>query len=205
MADKSAVSLFTLRCELDRDDVRDVMAASRLLTILRRSWMVACAVLVALLAELVVLLRLVISRPPGHTAFHGPVRLELVVGVACCVLLVCWSVLRVWRLSPGPQASDALARRVWQRGAHQYELSADGVTWRAPDRSLTFVPWSVFSGIRETERLFLLLDQRGRHVRGFIPKRGVGEPARVAELGRFVRGRIRAASSPPPGAATAEA
>src|SRR5260370_7675464 len=78
MADKSAVSLFTLRCELDRDDVRDVMAASRLLTILRRSWMVACAVLVALLAELVVLLRLVISRPPRHTAFPRPARLQLV-------------------------------------------------------------------------------------------------------------------------------
>ncbi len=195
MASKTAVSVFTLRCELDRDDVRDVMAASRLLTILRRSWMVACAVLVALLAELLLLLRLVISRPADHAAFHGPVRLELGVGAAFCVLLVCWSVLRVWRLSPGPQAGDALARGVWQRGPHQYELSADGVTWRAPDRSLAFVPWSVFTGMRETERLFLLLDQHGRHVRGFIPKRGIDDPVRVAELGRFVRGSIRAASS----------
>jgi hypothetical protein len=56
------------------------------------------------------------------------------------------------------------------------------------------VPWSVFTGIRETQRLFLLLDQHGRHVRGFIPKRGIDDPVHVAELGRFVRGRIRAAA-----------
>src|SRR5260370_38860376 len=110
MADKSAVSLFTLRCELDRDDVRDVMAASRLLTILRRSWMVACAVLVALLAELVVLLRLVISRPPAHTALHGPGRRELLSRVACSVPPPSWAAPPVCAPSPAPTRAAALAR-----------------------------------------------------------------------------------------------
>lgn len=94
------------------------MAASRLLTVLRRSWMVAGGVLMALLAELLVLLRLVIDRPAGHTVFHGPVRLELGIGVAFCALLVCWSALRVWRLFARPAGwRGAGPRRLAARGA----------------------------------------------------------------------------------------
>ena len=91
--------------------------------------------------------------------------------------------LRVWRLSPGRQARHALASGVWQRGIYEYKLRHDGVAWQAPDRSAVFLPWSALTGVRETGRLFLLLDQGGRHVRGFIPKTGLGDLP-DAELGQ---------------------
>jgi hypothetical protein len=195
MASEPSLASLTLRCELDTDDLRDVMAASRLLTVLRRSWIVASVVLLALLVELLLLLRMVASRPPADTALRGPVRMELAVGAVICVLLALWSAIRAWRLSPRRQAGHALARGVWQRGPHKYELAAEGVTWQAPDGSIVFLPWSVLTGVRETSRLFLLLDQRGRHVRGFIPKHGIDDPVREAEIGRFLRGRIRSVAS----------
>jgi hypothetical protein len=48
------------------------------------------------------------------------------------------------------------------------------VAWRAPDGSAVFLPWSALTGVRETGRLFLLLDQENRHVRGFVPKESSG-------------------------------
>ena len=66
------------------------------------------------------------------------------------------------------------------------------MAWRAPDGSAVFLPWSVLTGVRETGRLFLLLDLQDRHVRGFIPKAGPeGLPLGV-ELGDFIRERITA-------------
>jgi hypothetical protein len=194
MGFEPSLASLTLSCDLDAEDLRDVMAASRLLTVLRRSWIVASVVLLALLAELLLLLRMVASRPAADTAVRGPVRAELAVGAVICVLLALWSAIRVWRLSPRRQASHALARGVWQRGPHTYELAAEGVTWQAPDGSIVFLPWSVLTGIRETSRLYLLLDQRGRHVRGFIPKHGIDDPVREAEIGRYLRNRIRSAA-----------
>ena len=47
----------------------------------------------------------------------------------------------------------------------QCKLRDEGVAWKAPDGSAVFLPWSVLTGVRETERLFLLLDQGGSHVR----------------------------------------
>jgi len=107
----------------------------------------------------------------------------------------CWSALRVWRLSPGRQARQALANGVWPRGTYEYKLRHDGVAWRAPDRSAVFLPWSALAGTCETERLFLLMDAEGRTVRGFIPKTGRSDLPSEAELGRLIRERIRAAIS----------
>jgi hypothetical protein len=174
MAD--ATDTVVLRCDLGWQDVREVMAASRLLTIMRRSWLVAGIMFAALLAESIVLLRLVATRPATYSAHHGLLLGELIAGASLCALLVCWSVLRVWRLSPGHQAHHALASGLWQGGIYEYELKRDGVAWRAPDRSAAFLPWSVLTGVRETDRLFLLLDQGGRHVRGFIPKTALDDP-----------------------------
>jgi hypothetical protein len=171
------------------------MAASRLLTVLRRSWLVAGVRFAGLLAESIVLLRLVVTKPADYGAHHGPLLGELIAGVSLCALLVCWSALRVWRLSPRHQAHHALASGLWQRGTYEYELERDGVTSMAPDRSAVFLPWSVLTGVRETERLFLLLDQGGRHVRGFIPKTSLGDPRPNAELGRLIRERIRSRTS----------
>jgi hypothetical protein len=47
----------------------------------------------------------------------------------------------------------------------------------------------VLTGVRETGRLFLLLDRGGSHVRGFIPKAGLaGLPPDV--VGAMIRERI---------------
>jgi hypothetical protein len=52
------------------------------------------------------------------------------------------------------------------------------------------LPWPVLAGACETERLFLLLDQEGRNVRGFIPKTGRGDLQPDAELSSLIRERI---------------
>jgi hypothetical protein len=183
------------QCDLGWDDVREVMAESRLITFMRRSWLVAGVMFAALLAESVVLLRLVVTRPADTPVHHGLLVGELIAGAVACALLACWSALRVRRLSPARQAHHAMATGVWQPGIYEYKLSGDGVAWRAPDRSAVFLPWSVLTGIRETERLFLL-DQEGRHARGFIPKNGLGDPRNSADLGRLLRERIRPAPGP---------
>jgi hypothetical protein len=54
------------------------------------------------------------------------------------------------------------------------------MAWRAPDRSAVFLPWSALAGVRETDRMFLLLDREGRHVRGFIPKSGQDDLRRIS-------------------------
>ena len=98
----------------------------------------------------------------------------------------------MWRLSPGHQARHALASGVWQSGIHQYKLRDEGVAWKAPDGSAVFVPWSALTGVRETGRLFLLLDQEDRHVRGFIPKASPADLPPDADLGDFIQERITA-------------
>jgi hypothetical protein len=192
----AAADTIVLRCELGWAEVREVMAASRLLTLTRRSWLTAGVFFAALLAEAIVLLRFVAARPAAAYGSHrGLLMDELIAGVGLCLLLVCWSALRVWRLSPGRQARQALANGVWPRGTYEYKLRHDGVAWRAPDRSAVFLPWSALAGTCETERLFLLMDAEGRTVRGFIPKTGRSDLPSDAELGRLIRERIRAAIS----------
>jgi hypothetical protein len=66
---------------------------------------------------------------------------------------------------------------------------------KAPDGSAVFLPWSALTGVRETRRLFLLLDLQDRHVRGFIPKASPGSLPPDAELGDFIRERITAGTS----------
>jgi len=181
-----------LRCDLGWEDVREVMETSRLLTLMRRSWTIAGFMFTALLAESIVLLRVVAARPGSYGSHQGLLLGELIAAVSLCALLVGWSALRVWRLSPGHQARHALASGAWQSGIHQYKLRDEGVAWRAPDGSAVFLPWSVLTGVRETGRLFLLLDLQDRHVRGFIPKASPeGFPPDV-ELGDFIRERITA-------------
>lgn len=180
-----------LRFELGWEDLREVMAASRLLTLMRRSWLVAGVLFVALLAVSLVLLRHVATRPAAYGAHRSLLQDELIAGACLCLLLVGWSVLRVWRLSTGRQARQALANGVWPRGTYEYKLRPDGVAWRAPDGSAVFLPWSALAGMCETARLFLLMDAEGRNVRGFVPKTGRSDPYQGAELGGLIRERIR--------------
>jgi len=184
-----------LRCELGWAEVREVMAASRLLALMRRSWLVAGVLFVALLAVSLVLLRHVATRPAAYGAHRGLLQDELIAGACLCLLLVGWSALRVWRLSPGRQARQALANGVWPRGTYEYKLRRDGVAWRAPDGSAVFLPWSALAGTCETGRLFLLMDAEGRNVRGFVPKTGRSDTYPDADLGSLIRERIRSGVS----------
>jgi hypothetical protein len=195
MATAGTTAHVVLRCDLGWEDVREVMETSRLLTLMRRSWMVAGFMFTALLAESIVLLRVVSGRPAAYGSHQGSLLRELIAAVSLCALLVCWSALRVWRLSPGHQARHALASGVWQSGIHQYKLRDEGVAWKAPDGSAVFLPWSALTGARETGRLFLLLDQEDRHVRGFIPKASPGDLPPDAELGGMIREWITAGTS----------
>src|SRR5712664_278504 len=112
MAMAEAADTLVLRCELGWEDVREIMAASRLLTLMRRSWLAAGVMFAALLAESLVLLRLV-TRPAAYGAHRGLLLGELIAGASLCLLLACGSALRVWRLSSGRRARDALADGVW--------------------------------------------------------------------------------------------
>ena len=103
MAIAEAADTLVLRCELGWEEVREIMAASRLLTVMRRSWLAAGVMFAALLAESLVLLRLVVTRPAAYGAHHGLLLDELLAGASLCLLLTCWSALRAWRLSPGRQ------------------------------------------------------------------------------------------------------
>jgi hypothetical protein len=183
-----------LRCDLRWEDVREVMATSRLLTLMRRSWLVAGVMFGGLLAESIVLLHAVAARPAAYGTHYHPLLGELMAGACLSLLLFCWSAVRVWRLSPGRQAYGALASGTWQRGVYEYKFRPDGVAWRAPDRSAVFLPWSVLTGVRETKRLYILLDQGGRHVRGFVPKTGLDGPEPNPRLGQLLRERIRSAA-----------
>src|SRR5260370_15357161 len=160
MAMPVAADTLVLRCELGWQDVREVMAASRLLTIMRRSWLVAGIMFAALLAESIVLLRLVATRPATYGAHHGLLLGELIAGASLCALLVCWSALRVWRLSPGHPAHHALASGLWQRGVYEYELQRAGVGWRGAGPAGAFPPPAVRAVARANDPLFLLLRPR---------------------------------------------
>src|SRR2546421_2154991 len=100
MAMAEAADTLVLRCELGWEDVREVMAASRLLTLMRRSWLTAGVMFAALLAESLVLLRLGVTKPAAYGAHRRLLPDELIAAASLCLLLVCWSALRVWRLSP---------------------------------------------------------------------------------------------------------
>jgi len=180
------------QCELGRDEVREVMAASGIISLLRRSWLIAGVLFATLLAAAAVLLRAVAVRPATGSNHHELLIAELAAGCGLCALLVLWSAQRVWRLSPGRQASRALVSGVWQRGVHEYKLLVEGVVWHCPDGSATFLPWSALTGVRETKRLFLLLDQEDRHVRGFIPKAGLAHLPPEVGIVRLIRDQIPA-------------
>jgi YcxB-like protein len=195
MAMAAAMETIVLRYDLGWEDVREVMMASPLLARMRRSRLIGGVVFAALMAESIALLQSVVTRPTGYGTHREPLLGELIAGTGVCMLLVCWSALRIWQLSPGRQARHALAAGVWQSGIHQYKIRDQGMAWRAPDRSAVFLPWSALTGVRETERLFLLLDRGGSHVRGFIPKAALGDLPPGIDLGGLIREHIRPETS----------
>jgi hypothetical protein len=118
MATTETPDSIVLRCNLGWEDVREVMATPRILTLMRRAWTVAGFMFAALLAESVALLRTVVTRPAVYGSGRGSLPDELIAVVCLCALLVCWSARRVGRLpavvradwSPRNQAAVPPAR-----------------------------------------------------------------------------------------------
>jgi hypothetical protein len=101
----AAEETIVLRCELGAAEVRELMAASRLLTLMRRSWLAAGIFFAALLAESIVLLRFVAARPAAYGTHRSLLLDELIAGVGLCLLLVCWSV-SFRRLAPEQRVAE---------------------------------------------------------------------------------------------------
>jgi len=80
MATTETPDSVVLRCNLGWEDVREVMATSRILTLMRRAWTAAGFMFAALLAESVALLRTVVTRPAVYGSGRGSPPDELIAG-----------------------------------------------------------------------------------------------------------------------------
>lgn len=71
-------------------------------------------------------------------------------------------------------------------GRYRYEIAADGITIAAPDGTIAYTPWPVFTAVRETRERFFL---SGRRYSGMwvLPKRGLSDQSSVRRLGEFLR------------------
>ena len=84
---------------------------------------------------------------------------------------------------------DGLSQR------YRYEFAADGLTVARPDGAISYVPWPVFTAVRETRERFLLCGRE--YGWGWVlPKRALADPASVQQLGEFLRASV--GREPPP-------
>jgi len=95
-------------------------------------------------------------------------------------------------------APSRLARLSWKKvpelhGRHRDDSGPEGVTVTSPDRTQTFIPWSVIVSIRETGRTFVLRDRNGE-IRVARPKRGLHDPALLPALERTFAKRWHASA-----------
>lgn len=72
------------------------------------------------------------------------------------------------------------------QGRYRYEVAADGLTSAAPDGTIAYIPWPVFTAVRETRERFFLFGRRYRTV-AVLPKRALSGQSSVQQLGEFLR------------------
>jgi len=72
------------------------------------------------------------------------------------------------------------------QGRYRYEVTADGLTSAAPDGTIAYIPWPVFTTVRETRERFFLFGRRYRTV-SVLPKRALSDQSSVQQLGEFLR------------------
>jgi hypothetical protein len=78
---------------------------------------------------------------------------------------------------------------------YRYEVAADGVTVARPDGVISYVPWPVFTAVRETRERFLLCGRE--YGWGWVlPERALADPVSVQQLGEFLRASV--GREPPP-------
>jgi hypothetical protein len=193
MTSADPVAGFSLTYELQLDDLLDLFAASAERK--RRRGRLIFSALVYLLigaaftAVMVELDRLsVVRNSSGAPSWMYVVDAVIWLGVALCAVTV-------WRLSP-----KRLARRTWRaslqlHGRHRDEVGSGGVTTIQPDGTQTSIPWANFGSIRETEKVFELLDHRSA-TWVILPKRGLPRPDLIPALREFLHRSVNGRPSP---------
>lgn len=71
-------------------------------------------------------------------------------------------------------------------GRYRYEVAADGITIAAPNGTILYAPWPVFTAVRETRERFFLSGRRDSGM-WVLPKRGLSDQSSVRQLGEFLR------------------
>ncbi len=92
-------------------------------------------------------------------------------------------VLRRWMKTQGLQ------------GRYRYEVAADGLTTAAPDGTIAYIPWPVFTAVRETRERFFLFKRRYKEV-WVLPKRALSDQSSVRQLGEFLRASVGREAAP---------
>ena len=73
-------------------------------------------------------------------------------------------------------------------GRYHYEIAAGGLTVTVPDGTVSFVPWTLFSPVRESSERFFLSTRRSKGGTVLIlPKRALSDQSSVRRLGEFLR------------------
>lgn len=75
------------------------------------------------------------------------------------------------------------------QGRYRYEVAADGVTTASPDGTISYVPWQVFTAVRETPERFFLFGPQYKTA-WVLPKRTLDGQSSVQRLGEFLRASV---------------
>lgn len=209
MSDDDAVASFVIDYELSASDLSEWAGEEPSLRRRRRSSAItmtlvlaaACAGTITWLVLRHQLLACVSAQPaarfapvhvwiwqcdPGTPSALSWNDAELVAAV-----VVLWSLgvsfaAKFWGASPRRQAGHIMARP-GAAGRYRAEITLDGVTSVSPEGETTHQPWSMFSSVRETDQLFLLVGHSAAVAGLMLPKRGLSDPASVPRLSEFLR------------------
>jgi YcxB-like protein len=109
-------------------------------------------------------------------------------------MLTVFELGRAWE-RPGRWRYRRAMKRYGLSQHYRCEVAADGVTVARPDGAISYVPWPVFTAVRETRERFLLCGRE--YGWGWVlPKRALADPASVQQLSEFLRASV--GREPPP-------
>ena len=110
------------------------------------------------------------------------------------LVLTLIELVRAWARPPR-WLCRMLMKRQGLQGRYRYEVAADGLTAAGPDGTIAYVPWAVFTAVRETRERFFLFGWRYKSV-WVLPKRALADQPSVQQLGEFLRASV--GREPPP-------
>lgn len=86
-------------------------------------------------------------------------------------------------------------KRLGLQGRYRYEVAADGLTAAVPDGTIAYVPWPVFTAVRETRERFFLFGRRYKEV-WVLPKCALSDQSSVQQLGEVLRASVGREAAP---------